>query len=544
MHYRLYSHLSKYITISVGSFYLALLLFLCAKMCLFSIVGAGVMALSAFIDSRRLRLGLPFAFMLIYLPFWADDLFLMGYFLIAFICNMLLSEYIRRTADTEASRASLIVLVFAATQLLLIDFSMHQTRNGFIYTFVSGRYDHCMYRIFSIFLIAESARLLNMFIRSLKVSSLIAFNSLFALSFINYWVYAITGKTFIFSDLHLAGTAAGVFEGVQIKTNDILFFALYVTLVVIFNLLFIRMDLAASGRKKRQKRGCLALALLIVMSVLSIGGLLSPLMYNSAVRLGFPSHLIININDSLKPSHYDEFIEKLLFREEQAMPAAKGPNIIVIMSESFSDLKEVGEFETNKDYMPYIRSIMEDYPSGILYSSVIGNNTCSSEYEFLTGVPTALTESGATIYQRYMKETEPSLVSLLEAQNYHSVGIHPYKSSGYNRKNAWEAFGFDEMHFEEDFDKAWNVRGFTSDQSFYSKIIESYESKPDQPMFCFGISMQNHATYLTDYMGDVHLTGEYRDKYPDVDEYLSLLKVTDDDTKALIDYFSAVEEET
>lgn len=68
------------------------------------------------------------------------------------------------------------------------------------------------------------------------------------------------------------------------------------------------------------------------------------------------------------------------------------------------------------------------------------------------------------------------------------------------------------MYFEEYFDKAWNVRDFTNDQPFYKKIIEVYESKPDQPIFCFGISTQNHATYLTDYNGEVHLTGEYKDQ--------------------------------
>ena len=56
--------------------------------------------------------------------------------------------------------------------------------------------------------------------------------------------------------------------------------------------------------------------------------------------------------------------------------------------------------------------------------------------------------------------------------------------------------------------------------------------------------MQNHATYLYGYEGEVQLTGKYRGKYPDVDEYLSLLKLTDKDTKALIEYFSAVPDDT
>lgn len=145
------------------------------------------------------------------------------------------------------------------------------------------------------------------------------------------------------------------------------------------------------------------------------------------------------------------------------MEAADGPNIIVVMNESFSDLRDVGDFTTNEEFTPFIDGIREDYPSGTLYSSVFGNNTCSSEYEFLTGVPTAFAEKGSIMYQQYLKEGAPSLVSLLEAQNFRTVGIHPYRRNSYNRANAWEAFGFDETHFDEAFTSAWKVRKYISD---------------------------------------------------------------------------------
>ena len=271
---------------------------------------------------------------------------------------------------------------------------------------------------------------------------------------------------------------------------------------------------------------------------------MSPLMYSSEVRLGFPAHLLANMKKASKPSDYDEFRKQLSFAEPENLSKKDSPNIIIIMSEAFSDLSVVGDVETNEDYMPYIRSLMKECPSGTLYSSVLGNNTCSSEYECLTGVPTALSDTGAMIYQKYMKEQTPSIVSLLKAQNYRTVGIHPYNGVGYNRKNAWKSFGFDEMHFWEDFKKPKKIRDLISDQSFYEKIIDTYNEKSDKPLFCFGISIQNHATYLSGYKGQIHLEGEYKDKYPDVDEYLSLIKETDDATKKLIDYFSSVDEDT
>ena len=87
----------------------------------------------------------------------------------------------------------------------------------------------------------------------------------------------------------------GGLSGVQLKSNDLICFLIYFFLVTIFNLFLAKQCFAEISRQKRQKRGILALINLAVIIVLSIGGLLSPLIFNSAVNLGFPSHLIINI---------------------------------------------------------------------------------------------------------------------------------------------------------------------------------------------------------------------------------------------------------
>lgn len=65
------------------------------------------------------------------------------------------------------------------------------------------------------------------------------------------------------------------------------------------------------------------------------------------------------------------------------------PDIIAIMDETFSDPAVLGEFETNKDYMPFVHSILRgevaNTISGYADVSVLGGNTANSEFEFLTG---------------------------------------------------------------------------------------------------------------------------------------------------------------
>ena len=62
------------------------------------------------------------------------------------------------------------------------------------------------------------------------------------------------------------------------------------------------------------------------------------------------------------------------------------PDIIAIMDETFSDPAVLGEFETNKDYMPFVHSILRgevaNTISGYTDVSVLGGNTANSEFEF------------------------------------------------------------------------------------------------------------------------------------------------------------------
>ena len=81
----------------------------------------------------------------------------------------------------------------------------------------------------------------------------------------------------------------------------------------------------------------------------------------------------------------------------------------------------------------------------------------------------------------------------------------------------------------------------------FEKLIELYENKdPDQPMFLFNVTMQNHGGYSSLINAPdelVHMSkGDYTSEY--ADNYLSLVRATDTAFSELIDYFSEVEEPT
>lgn len=224
------------------------------------------------------------------------------------------------------------------------------------------------------------------------------------------------------------------------------------------------------------------------------------------------------------------------------------PNIIVVMDEAFSDLSVLGDFDTNTDYMPFVHSLEkgnENTITGYLNTSVCGGNTADTEFEFLTGNTMAFLPVGSIPYQQYIKSKTPSLASYLKSIGYATYAQHPYYSSGWNRDTVYPLLGFDNLSFMQDYSNQRFVREYISDETSFDKIIETYENKPDgQPAFIFNVTMQNHGGYTNTYYGFDNTVTADKLNNSSLDQYLSLIKLTDEDLKNLIEYFSNVDEKT
>ena len=219
------------------------------------------------------------------------------------------------------------------------------------------------------------------------------------------------------------------------------------------------------------------------------------------------------------------------------------PHVIVIMSEAYSDLSVLGDFETSEEIAPYFHSLWENSVHGYAYSSVFGGNTANSEYEFLTGNSLAFEGSSTVPYQTAINYEKDTLVSTLKAQGYSATALHPYGADGWNRVQVYDLFGFDETHFIDDWVKPKKLRGYITDESDFDKLIELFEERePGEKQFLFNITMQNHGNYNTEnFNPTVTITG-HEGEFPLAEQYLSLLQVTDAALQELIEYFSAVEE--
>lgn len=272
---------------------------------------------------------------------------------------------------------------------------------------------------------------------------------------------------------------------------------------------------------------------------------------------GFAVSFISNMQylDVSKPGNYSiQKVQEILepyIEESQKNEAGEAdsvkPNIIVIMNEAFSDPAVLGDFETNVDYMPYIRSMTKNTVGGNLHVSVKGGNTANSEYEFLTGNSMAFLPAGSVPYQQYIRGEMPTVASQLKNMGYETFSIHPYRANGWNRNKVYEYFGFQTSYFKESFTNAPIIREYTSDLATYQKIVDIYNSKtPGQPMFVFDVTMQNHSSYSKEYNNftpDVEIPGS-NGSAKLLERYLSLIKISDEAFAQLVEYFSVVDEPT
>ncbi len=221
------------------------------------------------------------------------------------------------------------------------------------------------------------------------------------------------------------------------------------------------------------------------------------------------------------------------------------PNIVVVMNEAFSDLSILGDFSTNKDLMPFMHSMQkgrENTISGYLKVPVIGGNTANTEFEFLTHNSMACLNGACVPYQQFINHRTESLASNLAMQGYTTVALHPYGKRGWKRDKVYEYLGFDSFLSEEDFTDSVLVREYISDKSDYDKVIDIFENKEESPIFIFNITMQNHGAYKDRY--DNFVPDVSADVIDDVEfnQYISLVRLSDDETSRLVDYFADVDE--
>lgn len=418
---------------------------------------------------------------------------------------------------------------------------------------------------------------------SVKVSvCIVTFISMF-IAVLDNFVVQTRNMEIQFSDIYSISTAmtvAGGYKYVIMNATLFAFFILAAALIILFKTKFPRVK----GWKTRlissasSFLACLLVVVIVSSSagVKAIGYIDKYWSFRSSQYNGFYLSLIRSASASKvdEPKGYStESLQDLLNDylstypptsvdpEKPADPDKKLPNVIVIMNETFSDLQTVSqslgkEMPTDVNVLEYYHSLTNDMPNvskGHALASVYGGNTANSEFEFLTGNTMAFLPLNTVAYNLYLEENNCySIVDVMNAYGYHTVGMHPAPAMNWQRNHVYEWLGFDTTYFIDDFEDYETYRSETSsggitlvtDECVYDKIISEYENREeDSPLFTFAVTIQNHGGYsTTGFEPTVNLTDS--DLYSGTEEYLSCIKKSDEALKEFLTYFEQQDEDT
>lgn len=235
----------------------------------------------------------------------------------------------------------------------------------------------------------------------------------------------------------------------------------------------------------------------------------------------------------------EELLER--YREEAASASEELPHVILIMNESWSDLRVNGNLELSQENLSFTYSLKENTIRGYVNASVLGGGTANSEFEVFTGCTMGFLPDSYYAYQQAVTGSTDSMVTNLKRAGYTTISMHPERALNWRRNVVYDYLGFDEKLWKEDFEGAEIIHSGVSDAETFHRVEELYENRSEgEKLFIFDLTMQNHGYY---HKSNVERTVEATNVDCDeADIYLSLVYETDRAFGELVNYFEEEDE--
>ncbi|MBQ7926059.1 MAG: LTA synthase family protein [Lachnospiraceae bacterium] len=374
---------------------------------------------------------------------------------------------------------------------------------------------------------------------------------------VNYFVYIFRGRAFSVNDLTAWRTAAKVVENYDFTPNNIMVVAWCMGILwVVYAIGCGRKTTGTlkASRKIALRVGCALIGLgffwgggkvLIGEDFWERRGIViengfSGLFYSDGFLVS--SCIELSRSSIRKPEGYSvEATEQILAQYARENKTEELPHIIMIMNESFADLRVWGDLELNQECLPFYNSLQKDTVRGQLHASVLGGGTANSEFEVLTGCSMGLLPASYYPYQQLISQGLPSMVSLLKQEGYTAYSIHPENRKNWNREKVYEYLGFDYSYWMEDFPDGEVLHAGISDREIYNRVIDIYESREEaSKLFLYNVTMQNHGGYTWVNLDETIQATNLNSR--DLNMYLNLIKRSDDAFRELVAYFEKQDE--
>lgn len=383
------------------------------------------------------------------------------------------------------------------------------------------------------------------------------------IALIDYFVTLFRGRPFMLTDILNVRTALSILDSYQFKLTPSLFFSL--VNFILLTLCYLR-NLRYDWRNILPFHFCRILIRVSGLAIafsLAIWGVIKEKPNHNNLYFILENHRNNGVLYSLyldidylfvqPPSEYSidavQRISEHISQNTSSVLGSSPKNLIVIMNESLSDLSCIADPSTDAPLLPFIKSLKENTVKGWLYAPVFGGNTASSEYEVLTGNSNCFLTPGSIAYQFYINDHEPGLANTCKQLGFKSIALHPCTPYNWNRLLVYPKMQFSEFYDITNWGEPVlsNLRTYPCDSSVFKKLYALCEEKaPDEKLFLFLVTMQNHGGYseAREPFPSDRVKLNYAKSYPEAENYLTLINESDKAFEELITHYSNIDEPT
>ncbi|MEO9324137.1 LTA synthase family protein [Nocardioides sp. C4-1] len=218
-------------------------------------------------------------------------------------------------------------------------------------------------------------------------------------------------------------------------------------------------------------------------------------------------------------------------------------NVVVVLSESFSDPTRLQGFQLQQDPIPQTRATMQAGTSGTMLAQLYGGGTANMEFEALTGQSIGLfSPQMSSPYQMLVPEYDqyPSAVGWFASHGHEPVAVHPYITSFYKRDQVYDVLGFDKFVHDTTLAEQDRIEDneFISDQAAFDEVRKQIDDS-DSPLMVNLVTMQNHIPVDGNYTDPIGVDGVDGDQADRIGNYARGLAHTDE---ALASFLQGLEQ--
>lgn len=378
----------------------------------------------------------------------------------------------------------------------------------------------------------------------------------YILSCIEYFKYKTSGSHLVISDLLMTKNLSdvGKFASLKITYPLILNFII----LVVYILLTYKNNLTLDFSLKKRICSCAFISMLITIflttsisaKIFSVFEIETPAATNILESneqfsdIGFLPYLAKTTSENLMdivnpPENYSyDSIKNLISNNDvdnnTENTNKNTPNVVFIMSESFSDFRVFDSLNIDKDIYSGFDSVASEGYVGNCVVPTFGGYTTRTEFELLTGLPTYAINT-PSVPQNLLKKQKVinTIPSYFKTLGYNTAYIHPFSKTFYDRDTLYTEYGFDNLYFDDSMTvETENFRRYISDKSVFNEIKSVLKSNKS-PSYIFATTMQNHQPYYAETAEDADQLSYYlagvKETSDQLREFTNWLKDFDED---------------